>query len=273
MSIELLKKYGIRLSKRTGQHLVIDSAVLERMVGYAGLSKEDVVLEIGTGTGDLTARLADAAKEVMSIESDARLLRLARERLRGRKNVRLIHGDATRVKFPDFDKAVANLPYGISSAITFKLLEHGFELAVLMYQREFAERMVAKPGSADYGRLTVNVYYRAEAEILEEVPPEAFFPPPKVTSAVVRLKPRDPPFKVADEGRFFAVVRALFQHKRQRVRNSLLRSFEQVFPGRRFSKVERRRLIDDRLSKEIAETRVMDLPPEKFGEVADNLFH
>jgi 16S rRNA (adenine1518-N6/adenine1519-N6)-dimethyltransferase len=242
------------------------------MVNHAEIFQEDVVLEIGTGAGDLTALLADRAREVISIESDERLLRLARERLGDRENVRLIHGDATRVKLPSFDKVVANLPYGISSTITFRLLEHAFKLAVLMYQREFAERLVAKPGSDDYGRLTVNVYYRAKAEILEEVPPEAFFPQPKVTSAVVRLRPRAPPFKVADERRFFAVVRALFQHRRQRVRNSLLRSFEQVFPGWEISKAERRGFIDEKLPKKIAESRVMDLPPEKFGELMDNLF-
>jgi 16S rRNA (adenine1518-N6/adenine1519-N6)-dimethyltransferase len=228
-----------------------------------------VVLEIGTGAGDLTVLLADKAKEVVSIERDPRLLRLARERLGDRRNVRFIHGDATRVELPDFEKVVANLPYGISSAITFRLLGHGFELAVLMYQHEFAKRLVAKPGSDDYGRLTVSVYYRAEAEILENVSPETFFPQPKVASAVVRLRSRPPPFEVVDEQKFFAVVRALFQHRRQRVRNSLLRSFEEVFPGRGLSKVERRKLIDEKIPEEIANSRVLDLEPEKFGQIAD----
>jgi 16S rRNA (adenine1518-N6/adenine1519-N6)-dimethyltransferase len=243
------------------------------MVEYAWVSSGDVVLEIGTGAGDLTLLLARVAKEVISIERDERLLKLAGGRLRNYKNVRLIHGDATRVELPPFDKVIANLPYGISSDITFRLLERGFELAVLMYQREFAERLVAKPGSDNYGRLTVNTYYRAKAEVLEEVPPEVFFPKPKVTSAVVRLKTREPPFEVADEQRFFTVVRALFQHRRQRVRNSLLRSFEQVFPERRLSKAGRREFIDGKLPKELAEARVMDLPPEKFGEITDILFH
>jgi 16S rRNA (adenine1518-N6/adenine1519-N6)-dimethyltransferase len=183
--------------------------------------------------------------------------------------VQIVHGDALRIELPKFDKVVANLPYGISSDITFRLLEHKFELAVLMYQREFAERLVAKPGSCGYSRLTVNTYYRAQVELLDEVPPEAFVPQPKVTSAIVRLRPREPPFEVKDEQVFFNVVRALFQHRRQRVRNALYRSFEEVFSGMKMSKAERRAMIDHEISKELAETRVMDLAPEKFGVVAD----
>jgi 16S rRNA (adenine1518-N6/adenine1519-N6)-dimethyltransferase len=266
-----LKRHGIKLDRRAGQHIVIDSAILDRVVGYAELSSSDVVLEVGSGTGNLTTLLADRVKKVVSIERDVQLLKLAREAVKYRKNVEFIRGDATRVNFPRFDKVVANLPYGISSEITFKLLEHDFTLAVLMYQKEFAERLVAKPGSEAYSRLTVNLHYRAGAEILEEVPPEAFFPNPKVFSAVVRLKPRDPPFRVTDEKMFSSVVRALFQHRRQRVRNSLMRSFEQVFPGKKIPKAERRKIIDEKLLDELANSRVMDLEPEEFGLIADSL--
>jgi 16S rRNA (adenine1518-N6/adenine1519-N6)-dimethyltransferase len=191
--------------------------------------------------------------------------------LRGLANVQIVHGDALRIELPKFNKVVANLPYGISSDITFRLLEHKFELAVLMYQQEFAERLVAKPGSSDYSRLTVDAYYRAHVELLGEVPPEAFVPQPKITSAIVRLRPREPPFEVADEKIFFDVVRALFQHRRQRVRNALYHSFKEVFPQRHLSKSERRVLIDKKLPKEIAEARVIDLEPEKFGAIADRL--
>ncbi|MFB0500651.1 MAG: 16S ribosomal RNA methyltransferase A, partial [Candidatus Hadarchaeaceae archaeon] len=179
--------------------------------------------------------------------------------------------DALRIELPKFNKVVANLPYGISSDITFKLLEHGFELAVLMYQREFAERLAAKPGSDDYSRLTVNAYYRTSVELLGEVLPKAFFPQPKVMSAIVRLRPRKPPFEVTDECMLSNVIRALFQHRRQRVRNALYRSFGEVFPGVKISKPERRAMIDQKLPKELAETRVMDLSPEKFGVIADCL--
>ena len=270
-TLRLLRKYGVRPSRRAGQQQVIDSAILERMVGYANLSSDDVVLEIGAGIGNLTDLLAQRPKRVVAVERDGRFVKVLRERLGDRPNVELLHGDALRIELPEFNKVVSNLPYVISSDITFRLLDHKFELAVLMFQREFAERLVAKPGSDDYGRLTVNAYYRADTELLEEVPPTAFFPQPKVTSAIVRLRPREPPFEVKNERVFINVVRALFQHRRQRVRNALYRSFGEVFPKKRLSKVERRTLADEKLPRALAETRVMDLPPEKFGEVANLL--
>lgn len=270
-TLRLLRKGGIRLNKRVGQHQVIDRTVLEHMIDYAELSRDDVVLEIGAGIGNLTLLLIARAGSVVAVERDRRLVKVLKERLGDRSNVELLCGDALRIELPKFNKVVSNLPYGISSDITFRLLEHDFELAVLMYQREFAERLVAKPGSDEYGRLTVNVYYRASVELLEEVPSTAFFPQPKVTSAVVRLKPRGPPFEVKDEQVFSRVVRALFQHRRQRVRNALYRSFGEVYLGAKVSKVERRATIDQRLPKNLAESRVIDLPPEKFGEIANLL--
>ncbi len=270
-TLSLLRKQGIRLSKRAGQHQVIDSTILKQMVGYAELSRDDMVLEIGAGIGNLTLLLVANAGRVIAIERDRKLVKVLGERLRGHSNFELLCGDALHIELPKFNKVVANLPYGISSDITFKLLEHGFESAVLMYQREFAERLVAKPGSDDYSRLTVNAYYRASVELLEEVLPEAFFPQPKVTSAIVRFRPREPPFKVKNEQVFFDVVRALFQHRRQRVRNAMYHSFGEIFQGRRPPKAERRAFIDRKLTKKLAEARVMDLPPEKFGEIANCL--
>jgi len=176
-----------------------------------------------------------------------------------------------RVEFPKFNKIVSNLPYSISSDIMFRLLEFKFDLAVLMFQKEFAKRLVAISGSEDYGRLTVNTYYCAEVELLDEVPPTAFFPQPKINSAIVRLRPRDPPFEVMDKQVFSNVVRALFQHRRQRVRNALMRSFSEVFPDTRIPKNKRRSLADEKLPKNLSEARVMDLTPEMFGEISNLL--
>lgn len=270
-TLTLLRMHGIRPSRRAGQQQVIDLGLLERMVSYAEVSKRDVVLEIGAGVGNLTQLLAERAQRVIAVERDGRFLRALRERLRGYENVEFMHADILRMELPKFDKVVANLPYGISSEVTFKLLEHEFELAVLMYQREFAQRLVARPGSDDYGRLTVNAYYRAQVELLEEVPPSAFLPPPKVVSALVRLRPREPPFRVRNEEVFFDVVRALFQHRRQKVRNALYHSFAEVFPNKRLSKGERRAMIERRIPEGLLNARAMDLPPEKFWIIADLL--
>lgn len=244
---------------------------MELMVDHAQLSRDDTILEIGAGIGNLTSLLAARARKVIAIERDSMLVKILRERLKHFPSVELLHADALSIEFPKFNKVVANLPYGISSDITFKLLEHEFELAVLMYQKEFSERLVAKPGSDRYGRLTVNVHYRANVELLEEVPPTAFVPRPKVVSSIVRLKPRKPPFEVSDEDMFFRVVRALFQHRRQRVRNALYRSFETVFPRMPLSKSARRAFIDGKLPKDIAQARVMELAPEEFGMVTNLL--
>jgi len=270
-TLALLRKYRIRPSKRAGQQQVIDIGLLGRMIGYAEVSGEDEVLEVGAGIGNLTRLLAGSARKVIAVERDGRFIKILREQLKGRPNVKIVHGDVLRIELPKFNKVVANLPYGISSEVTFRLLEHDFELAVLMYQWEFAERLIARPGSADYGRLTVNVYYHAEVELLEKVLPSAFLPQPKVFSAVVRLRPRKPPFKVIDERVFFDVVRALFQHRRQKVRNALYHSFDQVFPDTKLRKGQKRELLDEKLPKELADVRVMDLEPEKFGTIADHL--
>jgi 16S rRNA (adenine1518-N6/adenine1519-N6)-dimethyltransferase len=269
----LLRKYGIRLHRLAGQHIVIDNDVLKRMIEYADLTAEDVVLEVGAGTGNLTHLLAQRAGKVIAVERDRRLIRVLKGQLGEFSNVQLIQGDVLRLKLPKFDKVVSNLPYGISSDLTFKLLKRPFKLAVLMYQREFAHRMTASPRSHEYGRLTVTVFYRAGVELLEDVSPSAFYPPPKVGSAVVRLKPRKPPFKVLDEKLFFNLVRALFQHRRQRVRNALYHSFAEVFPDLTLRESEKRSFVDQKLPPEFALARVMDLPPEKFGTISDYLLN
>ena len=266
---QILVEHGIRPDRRIGQQQVVDPMVLERMVDYAELSKKDVVLEIGAGIGNLTGLLAKRANEVIAVERDGKIVKALQERLKDLTNVKFIHGNALKIDFPTFNKVVSNLPYSISSDVMFRLLEAKFDLAVLMFQREFAERLVAKPGSDDYSRLTVNAFYRSNIELLDHVPPTAFFPQPKVSSAIVRLKPRNPPFKVKDGKVFSDVVRALFQHRRQRVRNALMRSFAEVFPESKLPKGERRSLVDGKLPKELAEACVMDLTPEDFGKVSD----
>lgn len=205
---------------RRGQHFLVDDRVAERQVAYAALTRDDVVLEIGAGNGALTRHLAEAAGRVIAIEIDAELA----VGLENMENVELVRRDALEVDFSvlHFNKVVANLPYQISSPVTFKLLEYSFDLGVLMYQKEFAERLVAAPGSDAYARLSVMAQYAADWELLETVSPGAFYPRPKVRSAIVRMTPRPPLFSVVDEAVFAGVVRALFSHRRKKIRNGLL---------------------------------------------------
>ncbi|MEM4188130.1 MAG: 16S rRNA (adenine(1518)-N(6)/adenine(1519)-N(6))-dimethyltransferase RsmA [Candidatus Hadarchaeum sp.] len=267
----ILRRDRIWLDGRLGQNQVIDTSILKKMVDYAEVTKNDVVLEIGAGVGNLTVMLAEAAGTVTAIEKDKKLIRILQERLKGRNNVKVLQGDALEMELPEFNKIVSNLPFSISSGITFKLLGLKFEVAVLMFQKEFAERLVAPPGSENYGRLTVNVYYRAKAELLDEVPPSAFFPQPRVSSAIVRLKPRQPPFEIKDEQSFSRVVRALFQHRNQRVRNALLHSFSEVFPEIKMTKNEIKSFIDNTLPSKLLGARVSELTPENFGEITNLL--
>lgn len=250
-----------RRPPKLGQHLLVDERVVERILGYAELRGDETVLEVGPGRGVLTRRLAQRAKRVVAIEKDPEMVdALEDEGLP--PNVELMLGDVLREDWPRFDKCVSNLPYRISSEFTFKLFEHDFELAVLTYQREFAERMVARVGSEDYGRLSVNVSVEAEVETLETIPARAFWPPPKVAGMVVRLRPRAaPPFPMPDEVLFHEVVRAAFQHRRKTLRNALLDQWQSFASSREA-------LLEALPKLPHLERRAEALSPSEFQEVA-----
>jgi len=216
----LLAKNDIVPRKREDQHFLTDDFVLEREVGYAGITGEDTVLEIGAGPGVLTEKITAKAGKVVVIEKDARFKPI----LDDIPGVEVIIGDAMEVEWPAFNKFLSNLPYTISSALTFKLLENDFDVAVLCYQKEFADRMVALPGTSDYSRLSVNCSLRAHVELMETVPFNKYWPQPKVNSAIVRLTKKQTGLPAAFDG----VCKALFQHKNKKVRNALVDSFHEI---------------------------------------------
>ncbi len=235
-----LSRLGVRPSKSRGQHFLVDARVAARQLNYADLHASDVVLEIGPGLGVLTRALVERADHVIAIESDRRFAAYLRKAVPGAE---IVHGDALAVDWPSFDVMVSNLPYQISSPLTFRLLDTPFDRAILMYQWEFARRMVAAPGTRDYSRLSVGVYVRAACRILERVPRNAFHPQPQVDSALVRLEPRPSPFPIADSEAFDAVVAALFEHRRKTVENGLRLAWSAFAP-----------------SPEALEARLRDLP-------------
>lgn len=213
-----LRRLGVRATKGLGQHFLIDERVAHRQVEAASIRPEETVLEIGPGLGVLTRLLATRGRRVVAIEKDRRLAGALAD-LGG--SVEIVVADALRAEWPAFDVMVANLPYQISSPITFRLLDTGFDRAILMFQEEFAERMVARPGTKDYSRLTVSVAHRAECSRIERVPRTAFHPAPRVDSAIVRIVRRPPPYEVLDETLFRAVVDACFAHRRKTIGNAL----------------------------------------------------
>ena len=203
--------------RRKGQHFLVDRDAIERIANYAELKPDDRVLEIGPGTGNLTEALAARAASVFAVEVDPRLA----ADLEGRfSNVSVINADALAVELPDYNKIVSNLPYQISSKIAYRLLCRPFDLAVLMFQREFATRMTATAGSEEYGRLGMVVGFFCHAEILETVPRSSFRPVPEVNSAIVRLRPRrERP--LVDSRIFMRLVSGLFAHRRKKVKKAL----------------------------------------------------
>ncbi|OPY18407.1 MAG: putative ribosomal RNA small subunit methyltransferase A [Methanomethylovorans sp. PtaU1.Bin073] len=219
----ILRHYGI-YGGQHDQHFLVDERILDRIVESANIASGETVLEIGAGIGNLTERLLPLAAKVIAIELDPKLIAVLEDRFKGEEKLQLIHGDVLGVALPPFDKVVANLPYSISSEITFKLFKHDFKLGILMYQYEFAQRMVAKPGSGDYSRLTVNTAYFADASIIMKVPKGVFSPPPQVESAVVKICPRPAPFAVTDRDFFLKFVTAIFTKRRKKIRNAILES-------------------------------------------------
>lgn len=200
---------------KLSQHFLSDKSIAERMVKYAEVSSEDIVLEIGPGKGTITKKIMEKAKEVIAIEKDASF----KEILPKDKKLKLIIGDFLKVELPKFDKVISNLPFEISSPATFKLFKYPWDVAIMIYQKEFAQRFVALPGSKNYSRLTVGINYYAEPEILEKVPKSRFIPQPKVECVIVRLKKKEPSFKTNKF--FWELVNKLFQHRKKTVKAAL----------------------------------------------------
>jgi 16S rRNA (adenine1518-N6/adenine1519-N6)-dimethyltransferase len=205
------------------QHFLIDPQAVGRIASVTDVRDREV-LEVGPGNGALTRALLDRGAIVHAVELDQELCdglnnRFSEEIARGRLTV--THGDASRCHLPPFSIVVSNLPYSISSKITFRLLEKGFGVAVLMYQMEFAKRMVAPAGTKDCGRLSIMVQTYATVQKWFTLPPNCFSPKPQVHSTVVKIVPRPPIFYINDHRHYADVVRALFSHRRKTVRNCL----------------------------------------------------
>ncbi|MFW6161984.1 MAG: 16S rRNA (adenine(1518)-N(6)/adenine(1519)-N(6))-dimethyltransferase RsmA [Planctomycetota bacterium] len=238
----IFRYFGLRASKRLGQNFLVDHNLLDLMVREAQVSARDLALDIGSGTGMLTAHLADAAGKVLGFEVDRRLFAIASRFLGDRANVALIQGDVLASKHalaPRLTEAVAdewrtgryeglkvvsNLPYSIASLVVPNLLESDLPVALMLVtvQREVAERLAAEPGRKAYGSPSVVVQAHAAVEIVRRVPPSVFWPRPKVDSAIVRVTPQ--PERLAslrDYDLFLALVRSAFAHRRKTLANAL----------------------------------------------------
>lgn len=225
----ICKRFDIKMSKKLGQNFLIKRGIVDEIVKSAELQKGEPVLEIGPGIGTLTQGLAQSGAQVKAIELDSRLLEVLDTTLAQYDNVQIVHGDVLKLDVPSIMnhkpfKVVANLPYYITTPIIMSLLESKLpiERLVVMVQKEVALRMVAKPGTKDYGALSVAVQYYTEPDIVLDVPPKSFLPAPAVTSSVIRCILRDrPPVDVIDEKLFFRVVKAGFAQRRKTFSNTM----------------------------------------------------
>lgn len=244
---EIISKHGFSLKKSLGQNFLIDMNILNKIVSAAELDETKGALEVGPGIGALTQQLGRSAGKVVAIEIDQRLLPILRETLAESTNIEVVHGDVLKLPLQElFNErfqgvsgvsVVANLPYYVTTPIIMKLLEDRLPLEniVVMIQKEVAERMAAKPGSKDYGSLSIAVQYYCDPMLVTIVPHTVFIPQPNVDSAVIRLKVRKEPLvSVSDEAFFFEVVQASFAQRRKTISNNLLSKF--------FEKSERSRL-------------------------------
>lgn len=261
-----MNQHGITLNKNLGQNYLIDKNKRNQIIGFGDVDKNDVVLEIGTGIGTLTIELAKKAKKVIAIEQDENICKILTKRLKDEKidNVELINDDALKVDFPKFNKIISNLPYQISSPITFKFLDYDFDLAILMYQKEFADRMNGEVGSKNYSRLSAMLYFKCNVETLTNVSAESFIPKPKIDSTVIKMTPKENRISDDDFKIYSNFTKALFQHRNKKIKNALIDSRHIISNiDKKILKKKLNAIEDDELNEYLSK-RVVELTPEEI---------
>ena len=232
-TIEILQKYNFNFQKKFGQNFLIDTHVLDKIIRESGVTKDDLVIEIGPGIGTMTQYLCENAREVVAIEIDKNLIPILQDTLSTYDNITVINEDVLKVDIKKLAeeknggkpvKVVANLPYYITTPIIMGLFESHVPIdsITIMVQKEVADRMQEGPGSKEYGALSLAVQYYAKPEIVANVPPNCFMPRPNVGSAVIRLTCHEkPPVEVNDEKFMFNIIRASFNQRRKTLVNGL----------------------------------------------------
>lgn len=275
-TVEVIHSHGFSFRKKYGQNFLIDSHVLDKIVRAADIRKDDLVLEIGPGIGTMTQRLAAEAGKVVAVEIDRDLIPILQETLADLDNVEIVNEDILKYDIGELArtanggrpiKVVANLPYYITTPIIMGLLENHqpVDSITVMVQREVAMRMQAGPGSKDYGALSLAVQYYAEPYLAANVPPNCFLPRPQVGSAVIRLtRHAEPPVRVQDEKRMFALIRASFNQRRKTLVNGIGNSQELPFTKEETAKALERLGLS-------ANVRGETLTLEQFARLSDEL--
>ena len=268
----ILNKYNAHANKGYGQNFLIDQNVVDGIIEHAGVNKEDLIIEIGPGLGNLTSPLLENAGKVICIELDPKMVSILKDRFSLYDNFELINEDVLKVDLNKLieensnfktAKVVANLPYYITTPIIMKLLEDklNLESITVMVQKEVAERLADKPGGKEVGAITYSINYYTNPEIIIDVPRDSFIPAPNVDSAVIKLDVlKEPKVKVLDEELFFKVIKFSFLQKRKTLINSLSNSG--LLPKDFLEEMLNSLGIDLRV-------RAEQLSLEQFGQIAD----
>jgi len=266
-TLALIKKYSIEPKKELGQSFLVNEKVARRIVE---LSQADglVVLEIGAGLGALTELLASRARLVYAVEVDPVLCKALREEvLKGHDNIVLIEADFLDITPPPVDLVVSNVPYSIATPLLFKLArECLFSRAILTLQKELAFRITSKPGTKDYGRLTVSLDAFFSSRLLMLIKRRNFYPEPEVDSAVIALERRPPPYEIRDLDLYLEVVKWLFTQRNKLLRRALRNFLPKLLP----LKIDEKAYYDARLEKYM-DKRVRDLQPSDFARISNIL--
>jgi 16S rRNA (adenine1518-N6/adenine1519-N6)-dimethyltransferase len=256
-----LDAIGIPPLKRFGQHFLFDSKVRDELIELGDLTAADTVLEVGPGLGFLTSALVEKAGNVIAVEKDRTLAAYLRNRFSNYRNVSVIQGDILDTNIPDNAKIVSSPPYNISSRLVLQILNSRFEQAALLMQEEFVGRLTASPGSREYGRLTVMLQFRARAICAGRIPRSAFYPQPRVDSALVTIKPIARSL-IKNRELFEDLVRVLFTQRRRKLLGVLTRFLQQRYPDQ-----------SDQISKRITipEKRIFEITPPEFGALSNQI--
>ncbi|HMK95371.1 MAG TPA: 16S rRNA (adenine(1518)-N(6)/adenine(1519)-N(6))-dimethyltransferase RsmA [Candidatus Limnocylindrales bacterium] len=261
---QLIRTFRITPNKLLGQNFLVEPSLYTKLCVFASVGDSDVVLDAGAGFGFLSRFLADKCKAVIAVEKDPQIARSLRQQVKGIGNVTVIEGDALKTALPKFTKVIAVPPYYISTRLVAWLLERNIACAVLILQKEFANRLNAAVGSKDYGWLTVLTYQRLEAELLDAVPKEMFFPQPKVDSVIVRLRPwSQSPFMVKNEALFMQVTKWLFTQRNKKLGKAVALLFKAN------PRISYRGAENLAFELGLNDKRVRELRPQQFGALAD----
>ncbi len=261
---QLLRTHRISPNKLLGQNFMVEPLLYPKLCTYASLNKTDVVLDAGAGFGWLTCFLADKCKAVVAVEMDPQVARVLREQVKGLGNVAVIEGDVLKVSLPDFNKVIAAPPYYLSSQLVTWMLDFNIDCAVLILQKEFADRLGAAVGSEDYGWLTVVTNQQMNVELLDTVPKAMFYPQPEVASVIVSLKPwGDKLFEVKDAAFFVRMMKWLFTQRNKKLAKAIAPFLRTSL---KLSKQDAEKLA---LNLPFHDKRVRELSPKDFGAIAN----